>query len=572
MWRKILVLVGPDRERLPTLFLMFLLLSAFELVSLGLLIPFINYAVNGSLQIQTVPFFSELNQYISSVEKPLFVMGLIVFVVFLIKFVGTLGLTAFITQFAQNQRMRLGSEFLKKYLAMDYLRYLSKRDADGVYEVQISTTDYFTALQIGLKFLSETITLALLIIMLISVNPLLTLILFSALLVVTCSYAYFTKSFLVGLGVKRNLHESRIVEICQNSFRGFREIRLLNKAWYFIGLLSNALGQSGRISVITSIFGIVPRQVLELLIVFGFLLAIFIKGKLGVSDDIFVEIAAVYLVTVLRMLPLVTSMTANYTRMRTLSDSIDRIFSTVGAGLSETESHELAGLNRHCNDFKKVCLKNVSFSYSSKDVPVLNNVNLTIEAGDIIGVVGSSGSGKTTLLGLISGFLKPVQGAVELTKFENKTKQLYGSTIAYLPQDALMINGSLKQNITLSDDNSPETVDAVNHFIKKFQLETLVSDLPEGIDTDIGQSGGRLSAGQRQRVGLARVAYHRPQLLILDEATNALDVDTERKIFEQLGSIRNYGAIIIVSHRPSTLEYCDRVFSLKQGRLLSLTK
>ena len=128
-------------------------------------------------------------------------MGLMVLMVFALKFIGTLGVTAFITQFAQKQRVRLGSEFMKKYLAMDYLRYLSKRESDGVYEVQIATTDYFTALQIGLKFLSEAVTLAFLIMMLISVNPILTLVLFFTLLVVTVLYAYFTKNFLIGLGV-----------------------------------------------------------------------------------------------------------------------------------------------------------------------------------------------------------------------------------------------------------------------------------------------------------------------------------------------------------------------------------
>lgn len=570
MWRKILVLLGPNRKSLPLLFLMFLLLSAFELISLGLLLPFINYAVYGSFQIQSVTMLAELNQYILAIESPVFVMGLVVLIVFFLKFVGTLGVTAFITQFAQNQRRCLGSEFMKKYLAMDYLRYLSKRDSDGVYEVQIATTDYFTALQIGLKFLSEAITLAFLMIMLMSVNPILTLVLFFTLLVVNGLYAYFTKNFLIGLGVMRNLHESRIVEICQNAFRGFREIRLLNKEGYFVGLLDKTLEQSGRISVITSIFGIIPRQVFELLIVFGFLLAVFVKGRLGVSNDVFIEIAAVYLVSALRMLPLVTSMTANFTRMRTLSDSIDRIFSTVGVGVFETELNKPDCLNRHRNDFKEVRVRNVSFSYNSDEVPVLDNVSLTVRVGDILGIVGSSGSGKTTLLGLISGFLKPRRGTIELTKFENETKQSCGPMIAYLPQDTLMINGSLKENITLSGDNSPETRDAVHHFIQRFQLEKVVSDLPKGIDGDVGQSGGRLSAGQRQRVGLARVAYHGPQLLILDEATNALDVDTEKKIFEQLERVRQYGAVIVVSHRPSTMKYCDRVYSLDHGKLTIL--
>ena len=219
----------------------------------------------------------------------------------------------------------------------------------------------------------------------------------------------------------------------------------------------------------------------------------------------FFETAAVYLVSALRMLPLVTSMTANFTRMRTLSDSIDRIFSTVGVGAFETELRKSVPLNRHRTDFKKICLRNVSFSYESNEAPILDNVNLTVKVGDIIGIVGSSGSGKTTLLGLISGFLEPKQGTIELTKFENETKQSCGTMIAYLPQDPLMINGSLRQNIMLSDENSPKTRDTVHHFIQKFQLDKLLADLPKGIDGDIGQSGGRLSAGQRQRVALARV-------------------------------------------------------------------
>lgn len=570
MWRKILLLVGSDRKKLPMLFFMFLLLSTLELVSIGLLIPIINYAVFGTLKVHSIDLFTNLNQYIVTAESPILLLGLMVLGIFTFKAVGVLGLTALITQFAQNQRVRLGRIFLQKYLGMDYIRYLSRRDSDGVYEVQIATTDYFTALQIGLKFLGESVTLALLMIMLLNVNPLLTSILFLVLLIATGSYAYFTKNFLIELGVRRNKHESRVVEICQNAFRGFREIRLLNKSGYFVDLLAQALMQSGRISVVTSIFGILPRQFLELLIVIGFLTSIFVKGRLGLPDDVFLEIAAVYLVTALRMLPLVTSMTANYSRMRTLSDSIDRIFFTVGGPMSDTVLVQQPAAPICNNTQTLLYVDGVSYSYEKSGLPVLKDINLNVKYGEIVGIVGNSGSGKTTLLGLVSGFLAPSAGKIEYGLSEKTSKRLNNIPIAYLPQDAVMINGSVRENIILSHDNSSETRNVIHQIINRYQLEEMVKGMPEGIDCDVGQSGARLSAGQRQRLALARVAYHDTRLLILDEATNAIDIKTEKLLFQQMESFRKRGAIIVVSHRQSTLDHCDRVLLLDNGKLSPL--
>jgi len=449
---------------------------------------------------------------------------------------------------------------------MDYLDYLKRRDADGVYEIQAATGDFYTILNVGLRLLSDLLTGLTLALMLIVVHPVLSSIVFIVFGSLAVFYLSLSRRQFLLLGVKRNFHEASIVEICQNAFRGNREIRLLNKVEYFVSSLATELERVGKINVLMSVINVMPRQVLELVFIMFFTTGILFKEMSGVSDDTFLFVGMIFVVTGARFVPLISSMVANANQIRVCRDSLDRIFSIVGAANRGLSGNLTRKEGNPGGTFERMELSEVKFAYPGSSDLVLRGVDLTLMKGTVVGIVGASGSGKTTLLSMICGFFTPDSGSIK-TVFSDRGSQDKRPLVNYVPADAFLTSGTLLENITLDDRRDQKVTDDVKRVLNLVCLDECVSGLKQGLQTCLGQSGTRMSSGQRQRVALARALYHGSDILILDEATNAIDIATEQKIFYRLAHRRKNSVVLIVSHRQSTLAYCDEVFVLSDGTI-----
>jgi len=191
-----------------------------------------------------------------------------------------------------------------------------------------------------------------------------------------------------------------------------------------------------------------------------------------------------------------------------------------------------------------------------------------VKKGEKIGFVGSSGSGKTTLMNLILRFYPENSGSVLVdgVKLTERHTDAWRRIIGYVKQDIFLIDGSIKDNITLSEENSdiPRLMSAIHQA----SLDDLVASLPEGIDSPVGEKGGKLSGGQRQRLGIARSLYRNAEVLIFDEATSALDTATENEVTEAIDALSGSNkTIFIIAHRITTLKNCDRIYELSNGRI-----
>jgi len=211
-------------------------------------------------------------------------------------------------------------------------------------------------------------------------------------------------------------------------------------------------------------------------------------------------------------------------------------------------------------------LRDVCFSYENKQI--LDKINLTIPAGWFTAIIGSSGSGKSTSLDLITGLLRPDTGellvdGIPLTEFDTHS---WRRTIGYVPQETVLLHDSVLNNVTLGDGGISE--EDVIVALREAGAWAFVKNLPEGIHNIVGERGGKLSGGQRQRIMIARALVHRPQLLILDEATTALDPRSEAAICETLHKLRGAHTILAISHQPAMLEAADRAYRLEDGRAL----
>jgi ABC-type multidrug transport system fused ATPase/permease subunit len=219
--------------------------------------------------------------------------------------------------------------------------------------------------------------------------------------------------------------------------------------------------------------------------------------------------------------------------------------------------------------FRSLVLDRIRFTYPNASAAALDDVFLEIRAEESIGLVGPSGSGKTTLVDVLLGLLEPQQGEVLYNGRPLKeTLAQWRAQVAYLPQQVFLVDDTLRRNVALGVEDEEIDAERLKEALRQARLAELAAQLPEGVETIIGERGVRLSGGQRQRVAIARAFYHRRSVLVMDEATSALDNETEREIVEEIRRLKGEKTLIVIAHRLTTVEHCDRIFRLKDGRIV----
>ena len=220
---------------------------------------------------------------------------------------------------------------------------------------------------------------------------------------------------------------------------------------------------------------------------------------------------------------------------------------------------------------KSIQLKNIDFDYGNSK-SIIKSVNIEIFKGSTIGIKGSSGSGKSTLIDILTGLLDPKKGQV-LVDGEDISKNLisWKEQIGYVPQEIFLLDDTIKNNIAFGVEEKFINDDLIKESLNKAGLKEFINELPHGVQTTTGERGARLSGGQSQRIAIARALYNKPSILILDEATNSLDIPNENKILDTIKTNLADITVIIVSHRTNTFKICDKVYTIDNGTLKELT-
>ncbi len=216
----------------------------------------------------------------------------------------------------------------------------------------------------------------------------------------------------------------------------------------------------------------------------------------------------------------------------------------------------------------EVVVNNISFQYPNSPTKAINNISLRISAGSVIAIVGPSGGGKSTLVDLLLGVLKPDQGQITIAKIDPlKAVKEYPGAISYVPQQVIVVDGTIRENVSLGYSTENLYDDEVLSALVKAGLENFVSDIPDGLNSPLGEWGTRISGGQRQRIGIARALFTNPKLLVLDEATSALDGETESGISNEILKMKGQMTVVMIAHRLSTVVGADRIYYLDKGEI-----
>lgn len=561
-------LLGDDRRRLPLLLSIFVAVSLFDLVGIGLLGPYIALLVSPADTWQKFSAFVPSWVGLDSYRAMVFGMGIMLLLIFAAKAVILTRANLLIMQFSQDQQRRLRGELLRAFQAMPYLDFLEKSKGERVNSIIIGASHYSQLIFELLRLASDALVAAGLFMLLLWTNATGVLALALLVLVPIAIHDRLAKQRLRELGKVSENTIGRIVDLVNGAMEGFKEFKILGEETFFADQAATASSLHADSQVGIAHIKLVARHMLELtLVIFVVLLTFGLIGLQHTPAEI-LPMFGVFCGAAIRLLPISKHCTETLGHLWGYRSVIQTLYADVHS-LPRDESSDKSDIPAPVRSpFRTLELKGINFQYPGMTAPVLQELDLTLRAGESIGIVGRSGAGKTTLLDLLLGLIAPTSGSVSVDG--NSSAQLGDAWLGratYLPQEALIVDDTLERNITLGSIVDATTKQHLEQVIARAQLTEMVSRLPHGTDTRLGAHGVRLSGGQRQRVALARALFHQREILVLDEITASLDEETERDVFTQIASLRGKTTIVVVAHDRSLLSFCDRVYSVDRGRL-----
>jgi ATP-binding cassette, subfamily B, bacterial PglK len=353
------------------------------------------------------------------------------------------------------------------------------------------------------------------------------------------------------------------LQLAQQSLHGFADVRLLGRERFFERQFGRSRRDHARSEYLRRTFSELPRVMIETSLVvfivafFGF--TVVVQGTTAGA----VPVLGLFAYAGLRLKPSLTRIVAAFNDLRYATAAIDDLVRDLQL---TAEWDGLTAGTRPLPFDDAIELRSVEFRYDGAEIPALREVDLTINRGEAIGICGPTGGGKSTLLNVILGLLPPTSGSVLVDGTDIHTDvSAWHRQLGVVPQAVFLLDDTLRRNIALGLPDDEIDEGQVDRAVLLAQLKPVVDDLPDGLDTFVGERGVRLSGGQRQRIAIARALYRDPEVLILDEGTSALDNTTEAELMTALDQLRHHKTIIMVAHRLTSVRRCDRILIIENG-------
>ena len=365
-------------------------------------------------------------------------------------------------------------------------------------------------------------------------------------------------------------HSNAIIKIIQETLGNIKEVIISNNFNFFINKFAFHTKENAVAGKKKDFYFVVPRPILEIVVVIMMLILVytFIKNDQSTSE-IFITIG-VFSFASIKLIPSITNMTRSFQGLKYNSPSLDTLYRELKTDEYDLEDNDNSNESslRNNFEFREIEIKNVSFNYQDKKNLILNKINLKINNGDKIGFLGETGSGKTTLVNIISGLIAPSSGNILINGQEiNKNLKNWQNNIGYVSQNVYLADESFIFNISFKNLDIKKDMKRIEHLIDILELRIFINSQKDGLNTKVGEKGIKISGGQLQRIGIARALYSNPNILVLDEATNALDLETQEQVINNIYKEMANKTIITISHDIKTLKKCTKIFKIIDNKL-----
>jgi ATP-binding cassette, subfamily B, bacterial PglK len=558
--------------------MLFLFVSTIEVISTGLVGQFISLATDpGSISKNS--FFNSAYKWLdlSSQSQLLVIFGSLVIVVFYFKSFLSFFSQKIIFEFGFKLQGDLSARLMNLYLDAPYTFHLNRNSASLIQNI-IGETSRFSqgVVAPGLTCVSNTFITIALVGLLIKVNVM-AMVVISFILLLSYILMLSLKNRISLWGKQGSDANTEMIRVINHSLGGLKETKVIGCESYFEDQMETQIKKYSNSASLALSFGNLPRYIIEAFLI-SFLIGftfLFLASNQGNTQGLSTTLGLFALVSI-RLLPAVGNLLSSINGIRYSAYSIDKLH----LDLKELENANTSQTSRLASSITRprsilpfktgIALENVTYSYPNSQKKSLEGVSLNIKKGESIGLIGKSGAGKTTLVDVILGLLATQSGDVKVDGTSiYKDLRAWQNMIGYVPQSIFLTDDTLEKNIAFGVPEHLIDSQRLQKAILAAQLEELIEHLPNGLNTMVGERGVLLSGGQRQRIGIARALYHEREILVFDEATAALDNETEGLVTEAIKLLSGIKTMIIIAHRLSTIEHCDHIYQLDKGQVLN---
>lgn len=558
------ILSKEDKKFLFSLLLFSVFISFIESFAISLVMPFITLASDFSY-FDKNKYLIRLKDYLAlPVFEIIVYFGVVLIVFYVLRALLNSYYFHLLARFSKGRYHAIAYKVFAKFLNTDYENFTQKNQSEILKSITGEVYNLSTMISSFLLMMSEIFVVLLLYTLMLLVNYKITLFLSLFMIINAFILIKVLSPIVKKAGLKREEAMKNFFEILNTNLNNFKLIKLKTKEDGVLNLFKTQSEIFARANITNESVSAMPRIYLEGV---GFCVLVFIvvflvfKNQSDISGIL--ATISIFVLALYRLMPSANRIITSYHDLLYYRSSLDIIYQIL------KQKEESLGEEK-INFDKELRLENLTFGYKDKK-NLFTCLNLSIKKGEKIAFIGESGCGKSTLVDIIIGLLSPREGRVLLDENELNMKNVknYRQKIGYIPQNIYLFNDSIAKNISFGDEVDEEKLQRV---IKQANLEHFVKNLPQGVQTKVGDGGSNLSGGQKQRIAIARALYLDPEILVLDEATSALDTESEAKIMDEIYKISKDKTMIIIAHRLSTITRCDSIYRLENGKLFKEDK
>lgn len=544
--------------------------SMWELLGVSAILPFIE-AIMMPEELEGKWYYELLVKFFhpASQIETMTILGILIIFVYILKNFYLMFSQYVQSAYSTGVQRDLSIKMANTYLHSSYLFHLGINSSVLIRSITQDVVGVFAVFFYLFRVLAEVFTIGAIGIYIISLDPMLALsligILGSCMLILFFGLKKLVKLF----GKIGQDCDGKNLQYLTQAFNGIKEIMVMNRQDYFQNNFTQSCSLSARAAKRNNFLNVIPQNIYEMVCIGGLIGVVVVR--LHMTDDIagFVTKLAIIAVAAFRLFPSVSRLTTNLNAIIYNRPRLDSMYEML-RDIEKEDNYKIKDIDPEKVqplDFNSALkINNITWKYPAGHEAVLRNLSLEIKKGQSVALIGPSGAGKTTLADVILGLLRPQEGQILLDGvdvYENLPN--WSKIIGYVPQAVYLTDDTIRNNVAFGIYEDKIDEDKIWKALAEAQLADFVRGLDDGLDTMVGERGVRLSGGQRQRIAIARALYENPAILVLDEATAALDNETETAVMESIDSLHGSKTMIIVAHRLTTIRNCDAIYEIQNG-------
>lgn len=574
MFNQLIQILNKKQKRTAVIIAFMSILSAlFETLGVSVILPFIL----AMLQPDTLMEYPKVAMILNFLDihtamGMIIVVGVGVILVYIVKNVYIMGFTVYRMSFRNRLERDLAVKMLRSYIYKPYSYFLNVNSAEIMRGITSDNAAVATVVDCYCNLVNEGLTCLMLGMVLILINPFIAICAVGLSICIALLMVLVMRKRIADCAARSRKAFADRYKTSYEPVNGIKEINVMKRQEDFLQKFEVSSEIASEANTQYQSIASLPSRTIEVVFITGLVVVVLIAYN--VTDDMSVLMAqfSALAVAAMRLLPSISNISNSINSLIFQRPALESAYDNiVKSGLRDTEVS--AGKKENKGDDSDVhfddCIRadKITWRYGEDLPDVLKSLDIEIKKGEAVGLVGESGAGKTTLADILLGLFEPQEGTITVdgrSIFEEETK--WHKLVGYVPQSVFLIDDTVKNNILFGISEEDADEERLNRAVDQAQMRKFVENLPNGLDTILGERGVKISGGQRQRIAIARALYYNPEILVLDEATSALDNETEAAVIEAINALQGEKTLIIVAHRLSTIANCDKVYRVEKGK------